>query len=73
MTTMFDRLLERMPDIHLVDDGPARLRPANFVSGIESLPVDSPPRRPSAVDRKLRGRSLAPLEARSRVTQGPLT
>ena len=40
LATMYERLLERMPDIHLVDDGaPIGLRPANFVSGIESLPV----------------------------------
>jgi len=39
LTVMFDRLLERMGDIHLVGDAPVRMRPANFVSGIESLPV----------------------------------
>jgi cholest-4-en-3-one 26-monooxygenase len=46
MLTMFDRLLDRMPDIHLVNDDPAQVRPANFVSGIESLPVAYSPGRP---------------------------
>jgi cholest-4-en-3-one 26-monooxygenase len=46
MMSMFDRLLERMPDIRLAGDGPLSLRPANFVSGIESLPVEFSPSAP---------------------------
>jgi cytochrome P450 family 142 subfamily A polypeptide 1 len=35
----FERLLDRLPDLHLVEaDEPAR-RPANFVSGYETMPV----------------------------------
>jgi len=46
MYCMFDRLLERMPDIRLVTDDPVPLRPANFVSGIESMPVGFTPSAP---------------------------
>jgi cytochrome P450 family 142 subfamily A polypeptide 1 len=46
LATMFDRLLDRMPDVHLADDGPAPMRPANFVSGIETLPVAYSPSSP---------------------------
>lgn len=35
----FERLLERLPDIRLVDDTEPALRPANFVSGYETMPV----------------------------------
>jgi cholest-4-en-3-one 26-monooxygenase len=35
----FETLLDRLPDLHLVDDAEPRSRPANFVSGIETLPV----------------------------------
>jgi cytochrome P450 family 142 subfamily A polypeptide 1 len=40
LTTMFDRVLDRLPDLALADptDVP-QLRPANFVSGYESMPV----------------------------------
>jgi cytochrome P450 family 142 subfamily A polypeptide 1 len=40
LAAMYERLLERLPDIHLASDGPVALRPANFVSGIESMPVE---------------------------------
>jgi len=47
MASMFDRLLERLPDLHLADgDAPVVRRPANFVSGIESLPVTFTPSAP---------------------------
>lgn len=36
---MFEQLLSRLPDMVLVDDGPLRRRPANFVSGLEEMPV----------------------------------
>jgi cytochrome P450 family 142 subfamily A polypeptide 1 len=36
---MFEQLLSRLPDMTLVDDGPLRRRPANFVSGLEEMPV----------------------------------
>jgi cytochrome P450 family 142 subfamily A polypeptide 1 len=40
LATMFDRVLDRLPDLSLADptDVPP-LRPANFVSGYESMPV----------------------------------
>jgi cytochrome P450 family 142 subfamily A polypeptide 1 len=49
LVTMFDRLLDRMGDIHLASDDPVRMRPANFVSGIESLPVSFSPSAPVRV------------------------
>ena len=36
---MFERLLERLPDLQLADDAEPHHRPANFVSGYESMPV----------------------------------
>ena len=39
LRVVFEELLGRFPDLHLVDLAEPRLRPANFVSGIETLPV----------------------------------
>lgn len=39
LTVLFDRLLDRLGDIELVDDTEPAFRPANFVSGYESMPV----------------------------------
>ncbi|WP_072686931.1 cytochrome P450 [Rhodococcus marinonascens] len=36
---MFEQLLSRLPGMMLVDNGPLRRRPANFVSGLEEMPV----------------------------------
>jgi cholest-4-en-3-one 26-monooxygenase len=35
----FERLLDRLPDLSLVTEAEPAARPANFVSGYESLPV----------------------------------
>jgi cytochrome P450 family 142 subfamily A polypeptide 1 len=40
---MVDRLLERLPDLALVDDGPLPLRESNFIVGLESMPVTFSP------------------------------
>ena len=32
-------MLQRLPDLRLADDAELPLRPANFVSGLESMPV----------------------------------
>jgi cytochrome P450 family 142 subfamily A polypeptide 1 len=46
---MFEELLRRFPDLELAADEAPPLRPANFVVGIEALPVRfSPARRASA-------------------------
>ena len=39
---MFEEVLARAPDLERTTEGPPPLRPANFVSGIESLPVRAP-------------------------------
>jgi cytochrome P450 family 142 subfamily A polypeptide 1 len=39
LRVMFEQLLERLPDLHLVDDTEPPHRPANFVSGYESMRV----------------------------------
>ncbi len=44
--TMIDRLLERLPDLELVSPDEPTFRPANFVSGYESLPVRFTPTAP---------------------------
>jgi cytochrome P450 family 142 subfamily A polypeptide 1 len=36
---MTARILQRLPDIRLADGAELPLRPANFVSGLEAMPV----------------------------------
>ena len=43
LTVMFDRLLDRLPDIRLVASEEPAFRPANLVSGYESMPVTFSP------------------------------
>ncbi|HEY8547864.1 MAG TPA: cytochrome P450 [Acidimicrobiales bacterium] len=45
----FERLLDRLPDLQLADPAEPAHRPANFVSGYESLPVTFSPTAPTAV------------------------
>jgi cytochrome P450 family 142 subfamily A polypeptide 1 len=49
LATMFDRLLDRLPDLALAtgDEEPPR-RAANFVSGYETMPVTFTPTAPVA-------------------------
>ena len=44
---MFERLLARLPDLALAGDGPFPRRQANFITGIESMPVTFTPTRPT--------------------------
>jgi cytochrome P450 family 142 subfamily A polypeptide 1 len=46
LNVMFDRLLDRLPDLALADDHPLPTRAANFVSGYESMPVVFTPAAP---------------------------
>jgi cholest-4-en-3-one 26-monooxygenase len=46
LNVMFDRLLDRLPDLTLADDQPLAKRPANFVSGYETMPVVFTPTAP---------------------------
>jgi cholest-4-en-3-one 26-monooxygenase len=46
LSAMTQRLLERLPDLRLADDRALVLRPANFVSGLEAMPVVFTPTRP---------------------------
>jgi cytochrome P450 family 142 subfamily A polypeptide 1 len=39
LTVLFDRLLDRLPGLRLAGTDEPAYRPANFVSGYESLPV----------------------------------
>ncbi len=39
LTVAFERLLDRVPDLRLLDDAEPARRPANFVSGYEEMPV----------------------------------
>lgn len=43
---MFEAVFERLPDLRLADDAALPLRPANFVSGLESMPVVFTPSAP---------------------------
>ena len=46
LQVMFDRLLDRLPDLALADDRPLPTRAANFVSGYETMPVVFTPAGP---------------------------
>jgi cytochrome P450 family 142 subfamily A polypeptide 1 len=46
LNTMLRKLVARLPDLRLVDDAVLPLRPANFVSGLESMPVVFTPTQP---------------------------
>ena len=47
LTVVLDRLLDRLPDLALVDDTEPTHRAANFVSGYERMPVRFTPCRPA--------------------------
>jgi cholest-4-en-3-one 26-monooxygenase len=48
LSIMQTRLLQRLPDMRLASDAELPLRPANFVSGLESMPVEFTPTTPLA-------------------------
>ena len=48
LTMMQTRLLRRLPDMELATGDPLPLRPANFVSGLEQMPVRFTPTAPLA-------------------------
>ena len=48
LNTMIRRVLSRLPDLRLADESALPLRPANFVSGLESMPVVFTPSAPLA-------------------------
>jgi cytochrome P450 family 142 subfamily A polypeptide 1 len=47
LTMMTTRVLQRLPDLRLADGSALPLRPANFVSGLDSMPVVFTPTAPS--------------------------
>jgi cytochrome P450 family 142 subfamily A polypeptide 1 len=49
LSVMFERLFARLPDLRLIPDAPRPRRPSNFVSGLESLPVEFTPSAPLAL------------------------
>ncbi len=46
LNTMLRKLLKRLPDLRLADGSALPLRPANFVSGLEKMPVVFTPTKP---------------------------
>jgi cytochrome P450 family 142 subfamily A polypeptide 1 len=48
LVVMFETLLERVPDMEYAGDGEPPIRPANFVSGYEAMPVRFAPAQRSA-------------------------
>jgi cytochrome P450 family 142 subfamily A polypeptide 1 len=46
LSMMQERLLKRLPDLRLAADNPLPLRPANFVSGLQKMPVTFTPSAP---------------------------
>jgi cholest-4-en-3-one 26-monooxygenase len=46
ISLMQERLLKRLPDMRLASDAQLPLRPANFVSGLEQMPVTFTPTEP---------------------------
>ena len=51
LKVLFDELLDRLPDLALVDPAEPAHRPANFVSGYESMPVRFTPTAPKGAVR----------------------
>jgi cholest-4-en-3-one 26-monooxygenase len=49
ISLMQERLLKRLPDMRLASDAQLPLRPANFVSGLEQMPVKFTPAKPLGV------------------------
>ena len=49
LATMTRRVLQRLPDLRLAPDAALPLRPANFVSGLEAMPVVFTPDRPVSI------------------------
>lgn len=47
LSIMQTRLLQRLPDMRLASDDELPLRPANFVSGLEKMPVAFTPTKPA--------------------------
>jgi cytochrome P450 family 142 subfamily A polypeptide 1 len=43
LKVMLEHLLDRVPDLALASEGPPPLRPATFISGPESMPVQFTP------------------------------
>ena len=64
LSVMFDRLLDRLPDLALADDVEPPKRAANFVSGYETMPVVFTPSAP--VGARPSGVSLAASDDRRR-------
>jgi cytochrome P450 family 142 subfamily A polypeptide 1 len=48
LVNMTSRVLQRLPDLQLSDGADLPLRPANFVSGLEQMPVKFTPTKPLA-------------------------
>jgi cytochrome P450 family 142 subfamily A polypeptide 1 len=46
LSIMQTKLLQRLPDMRLASDDQLPLRPANFVSGLEAMPVVFTPTKP---------------------------
>jgi len=46
ISVMIRRLLQRLPDLRLAADDPLPIRPANFVSGLQAMPVVFTPTEP---------------------------
>lgn len=51
LSTMLKKVLTRLPDLRLASGAALPLRPANFVSGLEQMPVEFTPTAASPLDR----------------------
>jgi cytochrome P450 family 142 subfamily A polypeptide 1 len=52
LVNMTSRVLQRLPDLQLADGAELPLRPANFVSGLESMPVKFSPTKAAVSDER---------------------
>jgi cytochrome P450 family 142 subfamily A polypeptide 1 len=50
LANMTSRVVQRLPDLRLAEGAELPLRPANFVSGLESMPVTFTPTKPVLTD-----------------------
>jgi cytochrome P450 family 142 subfamily A polypeptide 1 len=60
LRVMFEQLLERLPDLHLIDPDEPAYRPANFVSGYETMRVAFTPTAPLATNTERPPRATKP-------------
>ena len=71
LSMMIKRVLERLPDLRLADDASVPLRPANFVSGPEAMPVVFTPTKRVSTSRQSQRACTGPSSSFSVTPNSP--